>query len=887
MRFGVFVITAFVNVRLEPRCEVVGDQRFEQSTQFCPNDETLQVASTLIGRTRHYNEKMDHPEDADRTIPPSVGAGIPPSGGPIGSRNRSLDVTADSSSLDPRNRATELDSRSWAGAPIRGELGKGTPHISARYKIISQLGEGGFGVVYLADQTEPVRRRVALKLMKMAFASPSMLARFEAEQQALAIMDHPGLAKVFDAGTNPEGQPYFAMEYAPGEPLASFCDKRKLDIPTRVRLLAQVCDAVHHAHMKGVVHRDLKPGNILVGETDEGFRAKVIDFGIAKAISAGAAENVMETQFGQFVGTPVYMSPEQAEGGTIDIDTRSDIYSIGVILYELLVSKTPIESETFRRSGLVHLYRTIMDTEPLRPSSRLETTTPEERKSITEVRQIDFGQLERVLKRDLDWITMRCLEKDRTRRYESASGLAADLRRYLDGEAVLAGPPTARYRLGKFVRRNRMAVGSGAFVAIGLVVFAIVMGVLWRDANRQKQRAVQTLDVFLSSLKPSNVSGTQSASATTVQEYLRMVEKESDSKLQDQPDIANDVREVIGPVFTSLADYDSAARTMSQSVTYRRALALDGNTPNQVALAHALHEYGRALFWMEKLDESKVAYEEALEIRRSHLTALDPLTAQTMTHLSMVYCASNQLALSDQLGNESVALMRKIDNQEGEELSRTLFSRATTLCRAKRFDEARGFAEESVQLLLKKHGPNDWRLGRNLGLLADIELASKRPELAVVHQRQVIELLVPRFGLNHPTVTAARHKLGETLCLLATGTIDPKLDTPILDAALLDEAMRSVQLAIDGRRLEANFPLNLATSLSLLSRLHAIRGEYDSAIALEQQVIKLLHEKAPHAADQVNWAQERLKKLEVRRSASRQPPVATEIPTAIAPNQIP
>ena len=264
-----------------------------------------------------------------------------------------------------------------------------------------------------------------------------------------------------------------------------------------------------------------------------------------------------------------------------------------------------------------------METEPPRPSARLAKSSIEERKSITNARSIEFGALEKLLKRDLDWITMRCLEKDRTNRYESASGLAADLRRYLDGEAVLAGPPGTRYRMEKFVRRNRVAVAAGCIAVVGLITFAVVMGFLWSKAEKQQQRAEQTLAVFLTSLKSNNVSGSQSGSSVTVQDFLKLVEKEATEKLQTQQDIANDVRETIGPVFTSLADYESAARTMLASVQYRRNTALNGGVTENIALGNSLHEYGRALYWLggTRLPESRLAYEEALKLRKQYLPA--------------------------------------------------------------------------------------------------------------------------------------------------------------------------------------------------------------------------------------------------------------------------
>lgn len=777
--------------------------------------------------------------------------------------HREMDVTADSTSHSPiPGEQTAMDSRSWGGSALDGSSNAKAISTGSRYKILRPLGEGGFGIVYLADQSEPVRRKVALKVLKMAFASPATLARFAAEQQALAIMDHPGLAKVFDAGTTPDGQPYFAMEYAPGEPLAAFCDHRRVDLRARLTLLAQICDAIQHAHMKGLVHRDLKPGNILVAETDEGYRAKVIDFGIAKVVSASAGENPHETQFGQFVGTPVYMSPEQAEGGSIDIDTRSDIYAMGVILYELLVGTTPIESETLRKSGIAHLHRTILETDPLRPSARLEKMDATERTSVCAARHTEFAPLVRHLKRDLDWITMRCLEKDRARRYESASALAADIRRYLNGEAVLAGPPGNAYRIDKFVRRNRIAVGVAASATLGLMAFGTSVWFLWRDAVVQQRRAEQTLDVFISTLKSSDVSGSQSGTTVTVRDLLESVEVAATEKMKEDPNILNELRETIGPVFTSLTDYDAAARNMLPAVDYRRALAADGDETEQLALAEALHEYGRALFFLKRFPESRAAYEEALEIRQTHLPNNDGRCAQTLLHLSAVYLDLKELELSDKAGDAALAAYRRSPDEEHERLASALFSRATALRKSKRFDDSRTLANECATVIIKNRGATDWRLGRILSLLADLEVVSGRFDLAVTHQRRAVDLLLPRLGPSHPTLTEARHKLALFLTAEATGEPTPSPTAVIKDRTHLAEAIKHIRDAIDGRRQFGSAPIELARSLALLSILAQISGDAPSAIAAENQIINMLQERAPHAAEQLKTAQDRLLALQ-------------------------
>jgi WD40 repeat protein len=358
-----------------------------------------------------------------------------------------------------------------------------------RYTLVETLGEGGFGVVWRASQTEPVRREVALKAIKPGMDSRAVLARFAAERQALAVMDHPGIAKVFDAGTTPQGRPYFVMEFVRGEPITDFCDRNRLTIEERLELMIAVCEAVQHAHAKGVVHRDLKPSNVLVGYDGEGrARAKVIDFGVAKALNTRLAEATLFTERGQLIGTPEYMSPEQAEMSGLDIDTRSDVYSLGVILYELLTGVLPFDPATLRAAGFAEIQRIIREVEPARPSTRLETILsardPATASRITGARRTDRRHLRSELKRDLDWIVVRTLEKNRERRYDSPALLAAELRRYLDGEPVLAGPPGAGYRIGKFVRRRRGPVAAAAIILLLIVTGSVVSLIFAIKAHR-------------------------------------------------------------------------------------------------------------------------------------------------------------------------------------------------------------------------------------------------------------------------------------------------------------------------------------------------------------------------------------------------------------------
>jgi WD40 repeat protein/serine/threonine protein kinase len=337
------------------------------------------------------------------------------------------------------------------------------------YKLLQQIGEGGMGTVWMAEQNEPIRRMVALKIIKPGMDSDQILARFEAERQALALMDHPNIAKVLDAGSTPEGRPYFVMELVKGIPLIRFCDDQRLSIRERLDLFVPVCQAIQHAHQKGIIHRDIKPSNVLVALYDGRPVPKVIDFGIAKATGLRLTERTLFTEFGAVIGTPEYMSPEQAELNQLDIDTRSDIYSLGVLLYELLTGSTPLTRESLHAAAFYEVLRRIREEEPPRPSTRLSQNS-DRLPTISAQRKLEPAHLSKLLRGDLDWIVMKALEKDRNRRYETANGLATDILRHLSNETVVARPPSAAYRLRKLVRRNKVAVAAAAAVTLALII---------------------------------------------------------------------------------------------------------------------------------------------------------------------------------------------------------------------------------------------------------------------------------------------------------------------------------------------------------------------------------------------------------------------------------
>ena len=355
------------------------------------------------------------------------------------------------------------------------------------YKLMEQIGEGGFGLVFVAEQSQPVKRKVALKVIKPGMDSRQVIARFEAERQALAVMDHPNIARVLDAGTTESGLPYFVMELVRGIPITEYCDKNQLTPNERLELFISVCHAIQHAHQKGIIHRDIKPSNVLVGSHDGKPVAKVIDFGVAKAISQDLTQRTIYTNFAQIIGTPLYMSPEQAEMSVLDIDTRSDIYSLGVLLYELLTGSTPLDKKRFARAAYDEIRRMICEDEPPKPSHRLSTC--DTLASVAASRRTEPAKLSRMLKGELDWVVMKALEKDRTRRYETANALARDVQHYLNDEVVEARPPSAGYRMSKFVRRHK-----GQVIAASLVLLTLLAGIAGTTsgliaAKRQEQVA--------------------------------------------------------------------------------------------------------------------------------------------------------------------------------------------------------------------------------------------------------------------------------------------------------------------------------------------------------------------------------------------------------------
>jgi serine/threonine protein kinase len=512
------------------------------------------------------------------------------------------------------------------------------------YKLVSILGEGGYGIVYLADQHEPVRRRVALKVIKPGMDSRQVIARFEAERQALALLDHPNVAHVHEAGTTAGGRPYFAMEYVKGVSIVEHCDRHRLSINDRLELFLQVCDAVQHAHQKGIIHRDLKPSNILVSFENERAVPKVIDFGIAKAISQPLTDRTLYTERGQLVGTLEYMSPEQAEMTGQDIDTRSDIYSLGVVLYELLTGVLPFESETLRQGSPEHLRQVIREQDPKTPSTRVSRLTREDGTRIAQQRRAEAGALRRRLRGDLDWITLKAMEKDRTHRYSSASELAADIRRHLDDEPVLAGPPGTLYRVRKCLRRHQ-ALTTGA-AAVLLVLLAGMAGIVAFALKAEHQaRTAQAVTDFLGQDLLGSVALQQAMSQqVTVRAMLDTAGERLKGRFTDEPLVEASIRQYLGQTYIELGDYAQAESHLKRAGDLRRR-ALGDKDPLTL---DSMSQLGRLYFLRGRYREAEPVLARALEFRRRVLGPDHVATLETGVWLGLTYVSSFKTASLEQ-----------------------------------------------------------------------------------------------------------------------------------------------------------------------------------------------------------------------------------------------
>jgi serine/threonine protein kinase len=554
-----------------------------------------------------------------------------------------------------RDEAEQGQTRTGSGgeeSPVRG-LGP--------YQLLRCLGEGGMGEVWLAEQLRPLRRHVAIKVIKAGMDTARVIARFDAERQALAVMDHPTIAKVFDGGKTPEGRPYFAMEYVRGEAITVYCNRRRLTIPERLELFIHLCEGVQHAHQKGIIHRDLKPSNVLVSEVDDHPVPRIIDFGIAKAIARPLTEQLLVTELGGFMGTPEYMSPEQAEPASIDIDTRSDVYSLGVMLYELLVGALPFDAEALRQAGVDELRRTIREKNPPRPSTRV-LQLDAAASGGSERHQMPLSKLAKVLRGDLDWITMKALEKDRTRRYPTANALALDVRRHLRHEPVTAGAPSSLYRARKFARRYRMAVATASALLVTVTMFSAVTAIQARSIAKERDRANQEaatakqVSDFLVGL--FNVSDPSEARGNTLtaREILANGARQVASNLNDQPTVRARLERTIGTVYTKLGMYSEAEPLLRGALQSERR-ELGAASPETLLTTTAL---GDLLWYQRRYTDAEPLYLDVVEQRTHILGSEHPDTLRATKDLAVLYIRQKRFEEAERLLVPTLALQRKV-----------------------------------------------------------------------------------------------------------------------------------------------------------------------------------------------------------------------------------
>lgn len=699
------------------------------------------------------------------------------------------------------------------------------------YRILQVLGEGGMGIVYEAEETDSVRRRVALKVVRDRHASKEVLARFEIERQALAVMNHPAIAKVFAAGTTPEGQPYFAMELVRGLPFTQYCDEHRLSVRERLELFVAVCHGVQHAHQKGVIHRDLKPSNILVTEADGVPEPRIIDFGIAKALGQQLTDLTLVTQFGNAVGTAAYMSPEQAESGGADIDTRSDVYSLGVLMYEMLVGELPSDPGSIG----IHAYLARLmarESDPPTPSvrvgsMRLDPTV------VAKARRTDIPQLKRELQGDLDWIVMKAMEPDRNRRYATANALAVDLQHYLSNEPITARPPTAMYRLGKFVRRNRVAAA-----AIGLGMLAILAGTAFSTvgmirARRAEQAAAKEAEAarqvtqFLINIfkisSPSEAQGEEIRARVLLDRGAAQIK----TSLADQPELQSRLLHVMGTVYTSLGLY-APARTMLEDALRQRE-ELYG--PNDIRVAATLAELGTAVTQRGEYADAERFLERAAEIDARTEPTLT--SAEILGSLAILRMRQGRYAAAESLYRRLHPLNAEVREPGDPALSRDLMGLGLVYMAQGKLAEAEplmrqalatqeatlGESHPETAATLNNLGALDWYQGDYRGALAHYE-----------RTRRIYERIHPA---THPDLAANANNLAETYW---------KLGRFAESESLFTRALRVKEQTLTATHPDVATTLNGLAGLLRDQRRHAeAEPLYRRALAIREQAFGAGH----------------------------------------------
>ncbi len=608
-----------------------------------------------------------------------------------------------------QRRGPASASETIAPAPLEHE-----GQMIGRYKLLQPIGEGGFGSVWMAEQREPVKRRVALKIIKLGMDTRQVIARFEAERQALAMMDHPNIAKVLDAGSTETGRPFFVMEYIKGVPILEYCDADKLDTKARLDLFMSVCHAIQHAHQKGIIHRDIKPGNVLVTMHDGVPVPKVIDFGIAKATGSELTTKTLFTEHRQMIGTPAYMSPEQAEMSGLDIDTRSDIYSLGVLLYELLTGTTPFDRKSLMEAGYAEMMRIIREVEPHKPSTRLSSLGDTGTRTAQQRHLGDIKKLGLLLRGDLDWIVMKCLEKDRTRRYETANGLAADIQRHLNDDTVTAGAPSAGYKLRKFVKRHRAQVIAGGIVAGALVlgVVGTTTGMVWalNEKSKATLAAKSEAAAKVQAQENEKKAVTEAKRAASISEFVTTALRAGDAEwsgYEGGPEGAGQDMTILAAMDNAIKDIDSGR--------------FKDDPETEAGLRGTI---GKILLSNGKYDRAKPLLEQALAMRERLFKDDDPIIAESLNSLGVFYYRHGQPAQAEPLLKRALAIYEKAFGPDHLNVAYSLSSLSSYYFAYGQHAQAEALKRRALAILEKALGPDH------------PDVASSMSDLALVYQTQ-------------------------------------------------------------------------------------------------------------------------------------------------------